>query len=369
MARNRLGAADWQPLFCPNPNCKYHKGSPRQWPYKKIGFYVRQQKPHRIQRFICQHCRRSFSRQTFSTTYWQKRPDLDHKIFMRTNGCMANRQIARDLRVSPETVNRHLARLGRHCLIYHWQLMQDGVSHRGDIVVDGLESFEYSQYYPFHHNVAVDNTSGLFLFFTDSPLRRKGRMTAYQKRRRSELEARLGCPDPRAVEKDMAALLETVLTGRPSVVLYSDDHRAYPRALRCAGLGNVHQVTSSRERRDRRNPLWEVNLLELLVRHGGANHKRETIAWSKRRQSSAERLAIMLVWRNYVKWRYEKGCRQTPGMLSGLTDRKLEVEDILGERLFVSRINLPLRWREYYARSVQTPVLGHNRRHNLKYAY
>jgi IS30 family transposase len=38
---------------------------------------------------------------------------------------MANRQIARDLRVAPSTIDRQLARLGRHCLLYHTQQMQD----------------------------------------------------------------------------------------------------------------------------------------------------------------------------------------------------------------------------------------------------
>jgi len=32
--------------------------------------------------------------------------------------------------------------------------------------------------------------------------------------------------------------------------------------------------------------------LDLWLRHGSANHKRETIAWSKRRQRAMERLAV-----------------------------------------------------------------------------
>ena len=46
-----------------------------------------------------------------------------------------------------------------------------------EIVVDGFESFEYSQYFPIHHHVAVEKGTDFFIHFTDSELRRKGRMT------------------------------------------------------------------------------------------------------------------------------------------------------------------------------------------------
>jgi len=81
----------WQPPHCPNPNCKFFNPNGDPWPYKRIGFYWRKTKPNRIQRFLCLHCKRSFSRQTFSTTYWQRLAELDAALFMRTTGGMANR--------------------------------------------------------------------------------------------------------------------------------------------------------------------------------------------------------------------------------------------------------------------------------------
>jgi hypothetical protein len=56
-------------------------------------------------------------------------------------------------------------------------------------------------------------------------------------------------------------------------------------------------------------------------------------------------------------------------MLRGLADRLLTVSEVLSQRLFPGRIALPPRWRQYYWRLVQTPVLGTNRRHELKYAF
>ncbi|MCP4538341.1 MAG: hypothetical protein GY832_14485 [Chloroflexi bacterium] len=282
---------------------------------------------------------------------------------------MANRQIARDLAVAPETINRHLARLGRHCLLFH-ALMMHNINPAKEIVIDGFVSFEWSQYFPFHHHTAVEKQTDFFLYFTDSEVRRSGRMTQQQKRRRDQLERRYGRPDPQAVVKDVGELLSVVTAGSQQVTVFSDNHRAYRRAIGNLDCQVSHKVTSSQARRDQRNPLWEVNLLDLLIRHCSANHKRETIAWSKRRQGSAVRLAVFLIWRNYMKGRREKQRGSpTPAMMRAMCDHPLTAQDILTERLFVTRIDLPARWQQYYWGSVETRAIGKLRKHTLKYAF
>ncbi|MCB1183356.1 hypothetical protein KDM41_07975, partial [bacterium] len=291
------------------------------------------------------------------------------RILKRTLGCTANRQIARDLGVAPTTVDRHVARLGRHCMLFHLDRIRDLAPPR-EIVVDGFESFEWSQYHPIHHHLAVGKETDFFYYFTDSPLRRKGRMTAAQKNRRMALESALGRPNPKAIENDMKELLEVVLRGRRSARVLSDDHPAYRRAIRRMNVRIEHAVTPGTAYRDRNNPLWEVNLLDLLIRHSSANHKRETIAWSKRRQSSAERLAILLVWRNYMKGRREKvRGSPTPAMELGIMAERLVPEELFKKRLFATRTEMPARWRAYYDRAVETKPVANCRRHGLSYGY
>ena len=359
---------DWRPPFCPNPNCRFHRDSRPLWHYKRMGYHHRRLHPERIPRWICLHCHRSFSGQTFHFSYWQKRPDVGLAVFMKVTGGMAARQIARDLQVSGTTIDHHLERMGRHCLLFHHEVWQR-TKLEGPLVIDGLEGWEFSQYFPFHHHMGVEDQSSFVISFTDSPLRRKGRMTPGQKRRRQQLETRLGRPDPKAVLKDVSELLEVCLQGLEEATVRSDDHKAYPPALRQQKCRIRHEVTSSKKRRDGKNPLAEINSLERLIRHSQAGHRRETIAAPKRRQGSAERMAILLVWRNYVKWRCERGPQETPAMIKGLWDRRLSVEEIFNERLFRTRIDLKGRWSEYYDRAVQTPVLPINRRHKLSYAY
>lgn len=359
----------WKPPFCPNVNCKYHHGLHQDWHYKKIGFAEPPNRPKRNQRYLCLHCRVSFSGQTFSPTYWLKRPDLLPKILLASVACSGNRQIARSLGVSPTTVDRHLARLGRHCMLLHMQIWKQ-TPPQGPLIIDGFETFEFSQYFPFQHQVAVESQTGFFSYFTDTELRRKGRMTTEQKRRRSSLERRFGTPPPGALRRDVGELLRVTLAGAETAVVRSDEHPAYPLAMATVDCRIVHEVTSGRARRDCRNDLFEVNLLDGWIRHSSANHKRETIAYSKRRQASAERLAILLVHRNYMRSRRERARDgPTPGMLRGLVDHKLTVDEVLETRLFPSRIELPPRWRRYYRRQIRTRALAVNRRHDLKYAF
>ncbi len=358
----------WHPPHCPSPKCEHHKQLNKGFTFKKAGFYIRMVDGRRIQRFACKACHVTFSTQTFSTTYWQKLPELDRQIIMKTTGCMANRQIAEDLKVSPPTIDRHIARLGRHAILFHMKMMQ-GAPPPKEVVVDGFATFERSQYFPFHHQVAVEKDTDFFIHFTDSELRRGGCKTKVQKKRQQILENTYGVPDPQAVRKDMKHLLDVVFKEQTSGVVFSDAHKSYPRAIKETACEISHIVTSSKDHRDRNNNLWEVNLTDLLIRHGSANHKRETIAWSKRRQSSAERLAIFLVSRNYIKGRRAKDrSSPTPAMARGMLDRRLKVEDILEERIFRDHLELPDRWSEYYDRKVKTRALGKNCEHTLSYA-
>ena len=286
---------------------------------------------------------------------------------MLTVGGMANRQIARALDCAPSTIDNILAKLGRHSLLFHRHLMSR-TSPPDDIVADGLVSFEYSQFFPFEHLIAVERDTSFILHFCDAPLRRSGRMTDAQKKRRTAIETDLGTPDPKAVQKAMREVVEVSLRGAQKAIVRTDKHKAYPRALRGLDCQIEHRTTDSRCHRDRHNDMFEINTLDRFLRHSSANHTRETLAYSKRRQGSSERLAIFAVWKNCVKKRWELGVQRTPAMLKGLFERPLNVFEILRTRLFPSRVDLPPRWREYYWRTVRTPVIGHNRRHELKYA-
>jgi len=334
----------------------------------RTGFFTRQCPPRCVQRYRCLHCGRHFSDQTFQLSYWLKRPGLLQPLFHRLLGCSAFRQIAREFELSPTTVPTHSARLGRHCLLFHERNRPRGVVAE-PLALDSFISFEYSQYWPTAFHLAAGSRSHFFYGFTDSELRRSGRMTRAQRLRRARLEARFGRPDPRAVEREVAALLTLVAPHPQRLELHTDEHQDYPRAVRrLPNLSITQHTISSRAARTTRNPLFPINLLDLLIRHSGANHKRETIAFSKWRQSAADRLAVLLVWRNYVKPFSERKRDATPAMRLGLLERPLKVAEVLSRRLFPSRADLPERWGRNYWRRTPTRQIANPADHRLRYA-
>ncbi len=58
----------------------------------------------------------------------------------------------------------------------------------------------------------------------------------------------------------------------------------------------------------------------------------------------------------------------TPAQSRGMLDHRLSVAELLERRLFVSLIELPARWLDYYWRRVRTRVLPAQREHTLRYA-
>ena len=132
----------------------------------------------------------------------------------------------------------------------------------------------------------------------------------------------------------------------------------------------LHVQTPSTEARTHANPLFPVNLSDLLLRHCGANHRRETIAFDKRRQGGLERAALFTVWRNLIKWQRENSPGQTAAIVAGMEKRRLSWRDVFARRRFPRSDELPGAWWEYYWRRVKTAALGeHQTENRARYAF
>jgi transposase-like protein len=356
---------DWVPPFCPNAECVSH-AKPGAWRFKKKGFYERLRGPRVVQRYVCRSCGRNFSTQTFSTTYWLKVPHRLGALFHRLIGCSGLRQIAREFGLTHSSVQRQSERLGRHCLLFLEEHRPRGAPLE-PVVLDGFRTFEQSQYWPFDLNLLV-GASHYVYGFNDAELRRSGTMRPGQLIKRSELEAAHGRPDARATRRAVAELLARVVPAGEAIEIETDEHTAYPQAFADLADRRIrHRATSSKVSRTSRNPLFPANLADLLLRHSSANHKRETIAFSKRRQGALYRAAIWAVWRNFVKSRSENRQDDPPALLLGLVPKRLGVQDVLAERRFPWRRSLgPWLERCYFAR-IPTRRLARCRVHTLRY--
>jgi hypothetical protein len=164
-------------------------------------------------------------------------------------------------------------------------------------------------------------------------------------------------------------LVARIVPEGSTVTIRSDEHQAYPLAFRRLNRRRLHhEQTSSKKSRTTRNPLFPVNLADLLLRHSSANHKRETIAFSKRRQGAMYRAAIWVVWRNYVKSRSENKKNSPPAVVLGLIGKRLSIAKILEHRLFPSQMELGGWVRRCYEGRITTRRIERNRSHQPAFA-
>ena len=359
-------SSSFRPPFCPNPDCESRISS-HPWRFIKKGFYERDRRPHRIQRYQCQHCDLNFSSQTFATDYWLRRNDLLEPIFHRLVSCSGLRQIARETGVSHTTIRRLADRLGRHCLLFQ-EKMRPQKTPDEPLVLDGFRTFEHSQYWPMDIHLLV-GTSYFVYGFNDAELRRSGSMRPSQRLKRAILEKKYGIPDPKATQTQVEELLRRVVRPGDEVVLRSDEHASYPRAMkRIRDRCFHHETTSSKAATTTSNPLHPVNHADMLIRHSSANHKRETIAFSKRRQGSMYRMAIWAVWRNYMKDRSENHKVGPPAVALGLIKTALTVKEILAERLRPDQIGISGWVERCYFGKIATRAIKRCRTHEPEYA-
>jgi len=385
-AVEKISPQRFKPPFCPNPDCPTNQpdGHPFRWNY--IGYYTRKCDRRFIPRYDCRSCPRTFSQQTFATTYYLKRPKLLPIIAAGLLSCSAARQIARAIGCSHSTVNLQGNRLGRHALLLQSLALQNIVTVNEPIVYDHFETFAACQEMQLGVGTPVGADSWFVFGMDPVPHKLGNKMTVARKKRLEKMEKRWGgIPQGSYVESTRNAL-DLILPKVPegeTLRWISDGHKSYPRAIenhpeRQRITHQVHVVpergpkgserSDQAVRRDR--AMFPSDLLHKLMRHSGANHKRETIAFGRRSNMIVLRGFLLGIWRNFVKNRSER--RPTgrgPAVDLGLADRLWSWERVLAKRLFPFQETVPSGWMKLYRQEMETPGVGRNIRHELLYAF
>lgn len=336
----------FRPPHCPWKDCVDHLTRGRYLAARK-GSYRRIRDPHRaIPRFRCPTCGRTFSREAFATSYYLKRPELLLPVAnLLVSGC-AHRQIARHLGCAASTVTRLSVRLGKHARLFQEFLLADVEIHE-PVVLDHFETFVRSQQERLGIATVVGQDSW-FVYSLQSAgyLRLKGRS-----RRKRALKRQPIHPEPRGVLDSTLKTLEILLRrSRTGLDLVSDDHPAYRSAVqRLTACRRIrHTIHANPDRspghdktlaRARDRAMFAVDLLHKLLRHSQAHHRRETIAFGRKRASVMGRAALFAVWRNMIKFVSERRPTPlTPAMRLGLSSRPWTWAEVFAERLFGRRV-------------------------------
>jgi hypothetical protein len=263
-------------------------------------------------------------------------------------------------------------RLGRHCLLVHESLRSKAraCSVSEPVVLDGLGSFAGGQYWPFELTNLVGAKSYYSHDFSVTEQRRRGRMRPDQRMRREHYERRLGKPAPGALKRDVLDVLRYGLPEATAIVLRTDEKSEYGWALkRLESHAIERRTTHSKKPRTPRNPLFAINSHHMFMRHSEANHKRETIAFSKRLQGAIYRYAIFQAWNNLIKWASERNPGTTAAQRLGVVGSPWSYAKLLNGRRFVTRMEPGDRVAAYYAGAVRSRFCRGERGVEQKFAY
>jgi len=351
------------PPFCLNPACALHYRSPPggRW-YLKSGHYPTALHGA-VQRYRCLSCGRRFSTQSFSLDYYVKRRVDYHRLLNQLKSTSSCRDMARELRVSTATIANRTDRLCRSMLAAHLRIA-GGHRLTEPLVADGFESFTVSQYFPNNIHLLVGKRSQYLYGCNYVTIRRKGRMTTAQRRRREELE-RANRFGGRSLEYAFAGLLydcAELFSHEPPLLLYTDEKREYVRALEGARLGPVHHVRiSSHKPRTVANPLFAANYLDRQIRKDQANHVRETVCFARNVNNAMARLAVYFTHHNYLKGYRERErgrSRRSHAEVAGIPPGRIagELHRVFTARPFFMRSRLEGFWRDLWLRRLTTPL-------------
>ncbi|MCP5453853.1 MAG: hypothetical protein H7A27_07700 [Spirochaetaceae bacterium] len=365
------------PTFCPNPRCAHHhdRGDQYWGLWIPTGYYDTLV-VGAVRRFKCLACGKGFSERTFSIDYYTKRTIDYHEVHRAISQSESLSSVARHLGCSSDSVQNRVDRLARNCLSLHSGLLST-MRLAEPLVADGFESFDRSQYFPNNVNLLLGKQSQFLIGVTHVTLRRKGRMTPVQRRRRAAIEKRFK-PRPKALEDSFTRLL----AGIPSIwssehddklTLWTDEHQAYPRAIaRVPELRDAtragrfeHRTVSSKAARTVTNPLFSANYYDRELRKDLAAFRRESTCFTRNAANGLSRLALHLVYHNYQKpYRVNASASATPEPMR----THAEVAGIDAERIasgfgwiylrrpFISKQELSIDNKRIWMKGTPTPL-------------
>ncbi len=364
-----------RPPFCPNSECRAHYEPPGERWWVCRGTYSSQLHP-RVQRFGCRLCGCGFSSQTFDIDYYAKRRVSYPKLAKLVSSCCGIRQIARYLGVGYETVSNRIMRFSRQVIAMQLQVLEShGVEE--DLCSDGLQSYWVSQYVPSNITVLAGTQSRFIYAAVGTSLRRSGRMTEAQKRRREELESRYRA-DPNGLSHGFTEICDAFCrlvehSDRSVTVLDTDRHLAYTAALRSHGPWHllqregqvVHRRTDSRVARTATNPLAAVNSLDRQIRIDLAEHVRETVRFARNPNRSMERFWVWCYTYNYCKrYRINQPVAETTRhyQAAAIDEQALRVarRGIWRKRRFMSRLRPTGSMMALWMRMIERPFRSTN---------
>ena len=320
------------PPRCPNPSCGEH-ASPKPGFFRRWGTYHPACRNEGVPRFRCRTCHRTFSRQTFRHDYRDRRPHDNGRLFWLLVSGVGLRQAGRVLEMGVRAVQQKKRKMAATLAHLHENMSPHLPADR-HWLLDEEETYEGASIRPLTMPVLIERETWFVVATAVGSIRRLAAPGSARRRRQARDERRRFRPDQSrvCVERVLRSLARRVATG--NVCLLTDQKTSYATVAKTVFEGRlVHSTTAGTLIRATHNPLFPINTTLAMTRDNCGRLRRRSWLVTKRADCLQEHLHIFVVYRNYVRRRFNRDAPTvTAARLLGLLPRNLQVAEVLAWR-------------------------------------
>jgi transposase-like protein len=321
------------PPRCPNRTCEQHARPVGRFFVRRGRYHVRC-RDYPIPRFACLTCDKTFSRQTFRHDRGDRRPDSNERLFELLASGVGLRQCGRLLKLDIHSVVRKKHKIARTCAQLHTTLSRRLPAGR-TYLLDEEETYEGASIRPLTMPVLIEKDTWFVVATAVGPIRRLAPPGSHRRAMQEADERRHG-RRPDTSNRCVTAVLERLAgkLGNGSLLLRTDKKASYGRiAKNVFGDRVVHETTPGTQIRTAYNPLFPINTTLAMTRDNCGRLRRRSWLVTKRARCLQEHLALFVVYRNYVRPRFNRDLPQsTPGRLLRLLPRPLIPAEVIAWR-------------------------------------
>ena len=324
----------FRPPRCPHRFCPQHQAPTPDF-FRAHGHYQPKCRAHRVPRFRCTSCRRTFSRQTFRMDYRDHRPDLNARLFQSLASGVGLRQTARNLRLSLRCTELKFRKIARHLRRLNLNLRQ-ALPAGSTFQLDELETYEGRRNTrPLSVPVVIETRTRFIVWAESATIRPRGRMTVARRLAICQDEARFGRRRDRSRRAVRRALMRAAELARPlRGISFDSDQKSSYVGLASSIFGRsrlIHRRTSGRIPRTTANPLFPINHTEAMARDLTGRLRGQSWLVSKKRRYLDLGLQVFMAYRNLVRRRFNFD-QESPAELLHFLPRRITEVEALGWR-------------------------------------
>ena len=261
------------------------------------GKYKRKRSRQLIQRYKCSNCKHTFSDQTLSKTYKQKRPDLNKNILEMVSGGVGVRKTAMLLRTTKNTVQKRIKFLAEVCDAFNKKHMSEW-DIKPPFQFDEMETFEHSRHANLGVPVLVEKKSHFIVGAIGQYATSKSHYPDLQSKHNVAHSKEISGKD--RITKELIKLCR-VMKPQGRIIIDTDGHRSYPAYMKEAFKNDfVHNVYVAGDDRNK-TELFPVNNICGCLRDDEAMLRRRTWHVCKDKNMLTARLKIYTFFSNFLK--------------------------------------------------------------------